>query len=61
MDGEALSHYDAHKIEALAGTVLRCRTGMNDPYEWSPEHTSVQALFHFDLDEAISPSRRSPD
>jgi AraC-like DNA-binding protein len=49
IEGEAVAHYDDRQIEAPAGTVLLCRPGMTDRYEWSPKRRSIHAFFHFDL------------
>ena len=37
IEGGATAFYDEHRIEAPPGTVLLCRPGMTDTYEWSPE------------------------
>jgi AraC-like DNA-binding protein len=50
MEGEAMVHFDEHKIDAPAGSVLLCRPEMTDKYEWSANHKSVHAFFHFDLE-----------
>lgn len=49
MEGDAIARYDEHRIVAPADTVLLCRPGMADTYEWSPKHKSVHAFFHFDF------------
>ncbi len=50
IEGSAVAHFDDHRIEAAAGTVLLCRPGMTDRYEWSPQRKSVHAFFHFEFD-----------
>jgi hypothetical protein len=47
MEGEAIAHYDEHRINAPADTVLLCRPGMTDTYQWSSRHKSMHAFFHF--------------
>jgi hypothetical protein len=47
IEGGATACYDEHRIEAPPGTVLLCRPGMTDTYEWSPKGKSVHGFFHF--------------
>lgn len=49
IEGEAVAQYDQRRIEAPAGTVLLCRAGMTDQYEWSKKRRTIHAFFHFDL------------
>lgn len=49
IEGEALTSYDEKQIPSPAGSVLLCRPGMTDRYEWSAKRTSMHAFFHFEL------------
>jgi AraC-like DNA-binding protein len=49
IEGAAVAHYDEHQISAPAGTMLLCRPGMTDRYEWSKKRRSIHAFFHFDM------------
>jgi AraC-like DNA-binding protein len=47
IEGGATAFYDEYRIDAPPGTVLLCRPGMTDTYEWSPEGKSIHGFFHF--------------
>ena len=49
IEGGAQVSYDDHRMDAPAGTVLLCRPGMTDCYEWSPLGKSLHAFFHFEF------------
>jgi AraC family transcriptional regulator len=49
IEGGAKVSYDQHRMDAPAGTVLLCRPGMTDRYEWSSQGKSLHAFFHFEF------------
>jgi AraC family transcriptional regulator len=49
IEGDAVAVYDERRIEAPAGTILLCRPGMTDAYEWARKRPTIHAFFHFDL------------
>lgn len=49
IEGGAQVSFDDYLMDAPAGTVLLCRPGMTDCYEWSPHKESVHAFFHFEF------------
>jgi len=62
IEGGALVMYDETRIDAPAGTVLLCRPGITDRYDWSNQRKSVHAFFHFDIKPATGwpPQARWP-
>ena len=47
--GRGLVQFDKHKIAALPGTILLCRAGMTDRYDWTSKAPAMHAFFHFEL------------
>jgi len=52
IEGSAVAQYDDQRIDAPAGTMLLCRPGMTDTYEWSKKRRSIHAFFHFEFGRA---------
>jgi AraC-like DNA-binding protein len=50
IEGSCTAYYDDQPIQAPPGTVLLRRPGMKDRYDWAPEHRTIHAYFHFDLE-----------
>lgn len=49
IEGHAIAHYDQQRIEAPSGSLLLCRPGMTDRYEWAAESRTIHAFFHFNF------------
>jgi len=50
IEGGGMIHYDQQPVQALPGTILLCRPGMTDRYDWGEKERTLHAFFHFDCD-----------
>ncbi|MBI4027376.1 MAG: helix-turn-helix transcriptional regulator [Verrucomicrobia bacterium] len=50
IEGGGAIHFDQHAIVARPGTILLCRPGMTDRYEWGDQDRTMHAFFHFDFE-----------
>ena len=49
IEGHAVAYYDQQRIEAPPGSLLLCRPGMTDRYEWALDSRTIHAFFHFNF------------
>src|SRR5271167_4139878 len=49
MMGSGVAYFDKDRIEAPEDSLLLCRPGMTDRYDWNPKSRSVHAYLHFGL------------
>lgn len=49
IEGNAIAQYDDQRMEAPSGSVLLCRPGMTDRYEWARDSRTIHAFIHFDF------------
>src|ERR1041384_2796958 len=47
IEGGGIIHYDEHAIGAAPGTILLCRPGMKDRYDWGGKERTLHGFFHF--------------
>ena len=50
IEGGGTIYYDQQSIEARSGTILLCRPGMTDRYNWREKQRTVMAFFHFEME-----------
>ncbi len=49
IEGHAVAQYDDARVEAPSGSILLCRPGMVDRYEWARASRTIHAFIHFDF------------
>src|SRR5690349_13725589 len=50
IEGGGTIYFDQNEIQVGPGSILLCRPGMVDRYEWSPKARTIHAFTHFELE-----------